>query len=229
MAATTCAAWARRSKASALTVHVRIVLDKAWNTGIADDEWIARLADRRTGFRDPAARTGWRTLCDSVYTLPAQTGQSPLTNAHPALEGNWHWTTKPTTGYRFPTLWRVWEELLAVDSERDTYRFDVVNIGRQVLGDYFLIERDRFAAAYAQHDRKAMDAAARRMTGLLADINLLTACHPEFSLERWIAAARGFGSDNASKDYYETTPPCSSRFGATVTTLPITPAAHGPE
>ena len=107
-------------------------------------------------------------------------------------------------GYRFPTLWRVWEELLAVDSERDTYRFDVVNIGRQVLGDYFLIERDRFAAAYAQHDRKAMDAAARRMTGLLADINLLTACHPEFSLERWIAAARGFGSDNASKDYYET-------------------------
>ena len=49
-----------------------------------------------------------------------------------------------------------------------------------------------------------MDAAARRMTGLLADINLLTACHPEFSLERWIAAARGFGSDNASKDYYET-------------------------
>ena len=42
------------------------------------------------------------------------------------------------------------------------------------------------------------------MTGLLADINLLTACHPEFSLERWIAAARGFGSDNASKDYYET-------------------------
>lgn len=106
------------------------VLDKAWNTGIADDEWIARLADRRTGFRDPAARTGWRTLCDSVYTLPAQTGQSPLTNAHPALEGNWHWTTKPTTGYRFPTLWRVWEELLAVDSERDTYRFDVVNIGR---------------------------------------------------------------------------------------------------
>ena len=34
------------------------VLDKAWNTGIADDEWFARQADRRTGFRDPAARTG---------------------------------------------------------------------------------------------------------------------------------------------------------------------------
>ena len=99
-------------------------------------------------------------------------------------------------------MWRVWEELLAVDSERDTYRFDVVNIGRQVLGDYFLIERDRFAAAYAQHDRKAMDAAARRMTGLLADINLLTACHPEFSLERWIAAARGYHlTDYASRTW----------------------------
>lgn len=180
------------------------VLDKAWDTGISDNEWIERLADRRTGFRDPAARAVWRTLCDSVYTLPAQTGQSVLTNAHPTLEGNWHWTTKPATGYRFPTLWKAWEQLLAVDSSRDTYRFDAVNLGRQVLGDYFRLERDRFAAAYARRDLKAMETAAGRMTGLLADLDRLTACHPEFSLEAWIGAARGFGGDDASKDYYET-------------------------
>ena len=180
------------------------VLDKAWKTGIDDDRWIERLADRRTGFRDEAARAVWRTLCDSVYTLPAQTGQSTLTNAHPSLEGNWHWTTKPTVGYRFPILWKAWETLLAVDSDRDTYRFDAVNLGRQVLGDYFLHERDRFATAYARHDLAAIRASGARMEELLADLNRLTACHPEFSLEAWIAAARGFGHDDASKAYYET-------------------------
>lgn len=136
---------------------------------------------------------------------------------------------QPTTGYRFPTLWRVWEELLAVDSERDTYRFDVVNIGRQVLGDYFLIERDRFAAAYAQHDRKAMDAAARRMTGLLADINLLTACTPSFRSSGGSPRRAASAATTLRKITTKPTPACSSRFGATVTTLPITPAAHGPE
>lgn len=180
------------------------VLDKAWRTGIGDDAWIERLADRRTGFRDAAARSVWRTLCDSVYTLPAQTGQSTLPNAHPTLEGNWHWTTKPTVGYDFPTLWRVWQQLLGVDSDRDTYRFDMVNIGRQLLGDYFLRERDRFAAAYAKRDLAAMEHSSDEMRELLADLDRLTACHPEFSLEEWIAAARNCGRDPQAKDYYET-------------------------
>ncbi|WP_290540967.1 alpha-N-acetylglucosaminidase [Alistipes sp.] len=180
------------------------ILDKAWKTGLSDDEWIDRLADRRTGYRDPAARSAWHTICDSIYTQPAQTGLATLTCAHPSLEGNWYWTTKPTVGYEFPTLWKVWEQLLAVGSDRDTYRFDVVNLGRQVLGDYFLRARDRFAEACARRDLAAMDAAADCMRGLLADLDRLVACHPEFSLEAWIDSARGFGTDPASKDYYET-------------------------
>ena len=48
------------------------VLDKAWETGLSDNEWIDRLADRRTGHRDATARALWHTLCDSVYTLPSQ-------------------------------------------------------------------------------------------------------------------------------------------------------------
>ena len=63
-------------------------LDTAWKTGIDDNRWIERLTDRLTGFRDETARAIWRTLCDSVYTQPVQTGQSALTNAHPSLEGN---------------------------------------------------------------------------------------------------------------------------------------------
>lgn len=180
------------------------VLDKAWETGLSDNEWIDRLADRRTGHRDATARALWRTLCDSVYTLPSQTGHSTLTNAHPSLEGNWHWTTKPTVGYRFSTLWHLWEQLLTVESDRDTYRFDVVNIGRQVLGDSFLTLRDRFTEAYKRHDLPAMEHEAALMREVLADLDRLTACHVEFSLGRWLDAARSFGSNETSKRYYET-------------------------
>lgn len=66
----------------------RFALDTAWKTGIDDNRWIERLTDRLTGFRDETACAIWRTLCDSVYTQPVQTGQSALTNAHPSLESN---------------------------------------------------------------------------------------------------------------------------------------------
>ena len=180
------------------------VLDKAWDSGLDDNTWIERLADRRTGLRDEAARSAWRTICDSICTISSRTGHSTLTNAHPCLTGNWHWTTKPDVGYDFPTLWRVWRQLLTVESRRDTYRFDVVNVGRQVLGDYFLRERDRFTAAYTARDTVALKQSGERMLGLLADLDRLVACHPEFSLGEWIAKAREFGKKPEEKDYYET-------------------------
>ncbi len=180
------------------------VLDRAWDKTEADGDWIDRLADRRVGFRDSTARLAWRMLCDSIYTLPSQTGQSTLTNAHPSLEGNWHWTTKPTVGYDFPTIWKTWNLLLQVDSDRDSYRFDVVNVGRQVLGDYFLRERDRFTAAYKKSDLPAMQRSGERMLELLADLDRLVACHPEFSLKQWVDAARAMGTNADETAYYET-------------------------
>lgn len=80
----------------------------------------------------------------------------------------------------------------------------MVNIGRQVLGDSFLTLRDRFTEAYKRHDLPAMEHEAALMREVLADLDRLTACHAEFSLGRWLDAARSFGSDEASKRYYET-------------------------
>ncbi len=180
------------------------VLDKAWLIDCPDDEWVDRLADRRVGFKSEQARRAWHILCDKIYVNPAQTGQATLTSAHPSLEGNWHWTTKPATGYDIKELYEVWTMLLTVDSNRDSYRFDLVNIGRQLLGDYFLILRDRFTAAYNQRNVALMQTVGAQMNDLLVDLDRLVACHPEFSLERWIDAARRFGADEVAKAYYET-------------------------
>lgn len=180
------------------------MFDKAWNTGMSDDEWVDRLADRRVGFRNEDSRRAWRTLTDSIYIRYAQTGLSTLTNAHPSLEGNWHWTTKPTIDYRIPTLWHAWETLLTVDSDRDFYKFDIVNIGRQLLGDYFHVVRNNFTQAYYKRDFKLMEQYGDEMLDIMKDIDRLIACHPEFSLKHWNQTARSFGHDRQSEDYYET-------------------------
>ena len=180
------------------------ILDRAWNTGVSDDEWINVLADRRLGYADENVRQAWKTLCDEVYTEHSKTGHATLTCAHPALEGNWHWTTKPSLNYSVETLWGIWETLLAADSDRDTYKYDVVNLGRQVLGDMFLAVRDEFTTAYRAGNQEAMQQKADLMLEIIDDMDRLVACHPEFSLKDWIDMARSFGNTPEEKDYYET-------------------------
>ena len=129
------------------------VLDKAWNSGQTDKEWFLKLADRRTGKVSPEARKAWEILADKVYIQPAQVGQGTLTNARPCLKGNGHWTTKPTIEYQPKDLVEAWRLLLLVkDCHRYSYEFDLVNIGRQVLGNYFNVVRDEFTLAYEAGD-----------------------------------------------------------------------------
>ena len=91
-----------------------------------------------------------------------------------------------------------------MESDRDTYRYDVVNVGRQVLGDHFLAVRDEFTAAYKAGDMAMMQEKAGLMLEIIDDMDRLVACHPEFSLKDWVEAARGFGGTPQEKDYYET-------------------------
>ena len=129
------------------------VLDKAWNGGQTDKEWFFKLADRRIGKISPEARKAWEILANKVYVQPAQVGQGTLTNARPCLKGNGHWTTKPTIEYQPKDLVEAWRLLLSVkDCQRDSYEFDLVNIGRQVLGNYFNVVRDEFTLAYEAGD-----------------------------------------------------------------------------
>lgn len=180
------------------------VLDKAWDSGRTDKEWFLNLADRRTGKESPEARKAWEVLAEKVYIQPAQVGQGTLTNARPCLKGNGHWTTKPTIEYQPKDLVEAWKLLLSVkDCNRNSYEFDLVNIGRQVLGNYFNVVRDEFTIAYEAGNIQMMKNRGNKMREILSDLDKLVSCHSTFSLNKWITEARDMGHDAASKDYYE--------------------------
>ncbi len=180
------------------------VLDKAWNSGQTDKEWFSKLADRRIGRVSSEARKAWEILREKVYIQPAQVGQGTLTNARPCLKGNGHWTTKPTIEYRTQDLVEAWGLLLSVkDCKRDSYEFDLVNMGRQILGNYFNTVRDEFTFAYEAKDIPMMKKQGKKMLDILIDIDKLVSCHSTFSLKKWIDDARYMGHTPAAKNYYE--------------------------
>lgn len=179
------------------------VFDKAWNRPVSDAETFNALAKSRTG-NSPEAQKAWQLLIDSVYTQRSGVGHATLNNSRPCLTGKGCNYVKNKITYKNSTLVDVWKLLLAAGGEgRDSYEFDLVNVGRQALGNYFRDLRDDFNKAYKARDLDQLQALGGEMRVLLKDMTDLMACHPTFSLRRWLEDARAMTNDAQQKDYYE--------------------------
>lgn len=179
------------------------ILGQAWDFPAGHDP-SQNIIDRRVGRIDSNARKAWRLLADSVFVQPSLCGQGPLTNCRPTLDGFAWWTVKPNIDYPNSVLLDAWGQLLAVDScTRDSYVFDCVNVGRQVLDNYFIALREDFNDAYRKGDMELLHKKGDEIKELFADLTLLLRGHRDFSLGKWIEDARSHGVTPEQKDYYE--------------------------
>lgn len=178
------------------------VLEKAWSTGPVDlDRWIRHWADLRCGAADPHAEQAWEILYKKVYVSPA-VHRSPLTNARPSFRKNGKWTD-PYIDYDNRDLLEAWGLLLASDVRgRATYQYDLANVGRQVLGNYFGELRDRFTLDYQAKDLEAMRQDSGRMIGVIRDMDTLVGTQSSFLLGKWLDDAGALGRTPAEKRYY---------------------------
>lgn len=173
------------------------VLEKAWDTGLTDRAWVDALADSHAGQHNSLLRQAWQTLADSIYVEPARLGQGTLTNARPGLTGTGNWTTNPSVPYDNRLLCRVWGEMVeagAGQAHRDAYVYDLVNVGRQVLGNHFRTLRDSLTAACRRGDAAGVMRRAAEMSALLDDLERLLSCHRSFLFGRWQQAAEDMGA-----------------------------------
>ena len=88
------------------------------------------------------------------------------------------------------------------------FRFDVINIGRQVLGNLFSEYRDQFTACYNRKDTTGMREWSTRMDNLLLDVDHLLSCDATLSIGKWLQDARNCGATVSEKDYYEENARC---------------------
>ena len=83
------------------------------------------------------------------------------------------------------------------------YDFDVVNVGRQVLGNLFSDYRSQFTACYKRKDLSGAEQWAKRMDDLILDVDRLLSCSPLFSMGKWIKDAKDCAASEDEKNYYE--------------------------
>lgn len=165
--------------------------------------WIGNYARRRYGSDNGDAAAAWRLLLSTAYQVPGQSGSDLC--GRPALEGAGPWLNTKR-GYDTVQLARAFSCLLDAAEElgaRDTYRYDVAHVLRQVLSDLAILFRADVSEAYASGDHARLAEAGTRYLDLMRDTDELLATREEFLLGSWLADARYWGNTDEEKRHYE--------------------------
>ena len=175
------------------------ILEKAWSFAKTDEQVATELADRHAGRESAPVREAWRLLYDKVLNIRPNLRAAPLPCSYPTMgkEG------RPVQ-YDPRDLLAVWDLLLQQDAvTTDAMTIDLIWVGRQLLGDLFLAEKQAFDQAYQQRDKNALFAQSDLLFEILSDLENLNNHHPHCTLGLWLQEARDLGSRTKVKDYYE--------------------------
>jgi hypothetical protein len=189
-----------------------LLTDLAWTPGTVDlDDWFAAYALSRYGGPDRHAAAAWQTIRDTAYNMSRADGWSEapdgLFGARPSLTANKAASWGPEKDrYDTTAFDAALTELLAVRVElRDSsaYRYDVVDVARQVLSNRSRVLLPQIKAAHDAGDKALFGRLTKTWLGWMDLLDDLLATSGPHLLGRWLADARSWGVDRAEKDRLE--------------------------
>jgi alpha-N-acetylglucosaminidase len=176
-----------------------LMYETAWRSEPVDlDQWIQDYAHNRYGRANDDGLRAWQILKDTVYTAPFRT-QSAITSV-PTLKA------ARVIPYSNSDLAAAWEALLRASDDlgaADTYRYDLVNLARQVLSNYANVLHSELIEAAKEKDADAFKKVSGRFLRLIEDMDELLATRKEFLLGRWLSDAGRWGTTEAERARFE--------------------------
>ena len=178
-------------------------------------DWTADYVERRYGLALSSVTDEQREAAAAAWSVLLPTCYLGYTGCwHPTCPRRSIITTRPLLNLTQETVQEAgplvdaWESLQKVNrSSLGAFRYDLVDVGRQVVSNLFFDLYSLAQAAFARRDAKSFSALADRMTALIADWDSLLLTHEAFLFGAWIRDARSWGLDGTSgeqdADLYE--------------------------
>jgi alpha-N-acetylglucosaminidase len=191
-------------------VLYELLTDNTWrNRPIDVTDWLRKYLFNRYGKSNAQALKAWDILRKTVYTVPAdryvRDGAESIIQARPTTDSTTHWA-RTSSNYRAHDLLPAWQALINASGQlqqSDGFRFDLVDVTRQVLANYALPLQRKWVLAYQQKDMAAFKLYSGQFVELIGDMDRLLASRRDFLLGPWVADARRCGITDAEKALYE--------------------------
>lgn len=188
-------------------VMYELMMQHTWQSGpIALDEWLERYAQNRYGKNDKELVQAWQILRRTVYNGQLiRDGAESIITGRPTLDSTTEWTRTKLNYNRNDLLpaWDLFIKAAAKGEETDGFRYDLVDITRQVLANYAQPLQQRWVTAYTDKDSIAFLKYSQQFISLINDMDRLLATRKDFMLGPWLSSARKWGNDNSEKALYE--------------------------
>lgn len=190
-------------------VNYDMVYDMAWRTESIDiKSWLVCYTTYRYGFKNKNAEECWNLLSTSIYNCPtAYDGpQESFFCARPSLKIDYvsSWGTAQLY-YDPQIIVNAWGKLLKASNslkQSDTYRYDLVDLTRQVLADYGKCIHSHIAKAYTDNDIQTFRKYTSKFLDMINDQDRLLGTRSEFLIGKWIEQAASCGYSEAEKQRY---------------------------
>lgn len=172
------------------------------------EEWLAGYAARRYGMPSEKTAQAWLYMLEGPYQKGTNgTERSSIIAARPALNVK---KSGPNQGLGIPysplLLWKA-QRLLLEESDRlgssKPYRFDLVDLQRQIMTNLGQAMHKRAADAFRKKDRKEFLLHSNRFLELMHDTDVLLRTREEFNFDKWLTDARSWGTTEAEKNLLE--------------------------
>jgi Alpha-N-acetylglucosaminidase (NAGLU). len=188
-------------------VMYALMLENVWRDQPIDlDSWLKHYVRRRYGAHNTDAEQAWMILKNTVYNAGVSNGgPESIITGRPTFAPKTT-CTNPTKGYRPADLVPAWERMVKASAQlkaSEGFRYDLVDITRQVLANYAdTLQRD-FARAYQEKNRAQFTRIFNRFIKVINDMDVLLGTQPDFLLGRWLNDAVQWGATPAEKKLYE--------------------------
>ncbi len=185
-----------------------MMLENVWrDTAIDVDEFIEGYTTQRYGKESAEAQRCWQIISRTVLEdQKTNGGPESIISSRPTFKQNPRGTTNTELPYSNDSLIMAWDLILrcADDlSSSDGFRYDIVDITRQVLANYATYLQQQCAEAFERGNIEEYKAASKEFLTLISDMDTLLATRREFLLGRWLESAKAMGTTPEESALYE--------------------------
>lgn len=172
----------------------QLASDMVWRSDPVNlDDWVAGYVQARYGTADPDAVAAWRILADTAFSSNDPRTADSLLNAKPDLSAT---TSAPRSPGRLPydpaQVEQAFRLLLRASGRLggvDTYRYDLVDVARQVVVNRARTLLPQVKAAYEAGDQDAFARTSKAFLHLSDLEESVLSTRQEFLFGRWQADA----------------------------------------
>lgn len=188
-------------------VMYELMTQHTWQTEpIALDAWIPKYVLNRYAANSNELVNAWQVLRQTVYNgKEIRDGAESIVTGRPTFDSTTIWTRTKLNYDRRALLpaWDLFIQAAGKGINTDAFRYDLVDVTRQVLANYAGPLQKKWVTAYKEKDTAAFNKYSKAFIQLISDMDVLLATRKDFMLGPWLSTARSHGTTPAEKALYE--------------------------